>query len=392
MKIAFVVHIAYPEFIGGREHHIHHLACALSETDEVTVFAGSKKRSVERCRIDGYTLVRIPTISIKVSKNPLQIYRIAPKLYSVFKKEKFDLVHAFEYGSYSTNIAYMYSKRHNIPLVLTVYGYQFRNPFLKLSKRLYDFFFGKSLFKKAEKIFYTSDVQRQEIFKIVRDENINDKVILQENCIPTRDYENVIIKEELLEKYNLGNEIKLLTVGRILPRKGIKYLVFALDRVIRQYHFKDIKLIIVGPDCGELKNIKNTIKRLRLENNVLIVGPVPYHQVKDFLAVSDIFVLPSLYEGLPLALLEAMASGKAVIFSGLPCAQKIIINEKDGILINPADVDSLTNAILRLSKDSRLREYLGLNAKRKVAEFDSQIEARKTRSIYEEIVNYATKE
>lgn len=386
MKIAFVVHTAYPEFIGGREHHIHYLASAISKTDEVIIISGGKAKNEQRRILDGYVLVTLPTISIKVSNNPLQIYRIVPKLFSMLKKEKPDLIHAFEYGSYTTYVAYLYSQKHNIPFALTVYGYQFRNPLLKFLKFFYGRLIEKQMFNRAKRIFCPSDTQYKEILKIAQTTNMNGKVIFQENCIKIDNFKDVFIKEELLKQYNLNDEVKLITIARILPRKGIKYLIFALNKVIRQYNFKNVKLLIIGPDCGELKNIKNIIKKLKLDNNVIIVGPIPYHRVKDFLGICDIFVLPSLYEGLPLALLEAMAAGKAVIFSDLPYARKIIINGENGLLIKPGDIDSLAKAIVNLSYDKKLRDHLGFNAKIRVRNFDSLTEAKRVRETYKKIL------
>ena len=387
MKIAFVVHTAYPEFIGGREHHVHNLASALSKTDNVVVIAGGKSKTIQRKVLNGYGLITLPMVSIKVSHNPLQIYRIVRKLFPTLKQERPQLIHAFEYGSYSTDIAYLYSKKYNIPLVLTVYGYQFRNPLLKFLKRFYDYYVGRPLFNKADKIFCPSDVQRKEILKVTK-EDTNEKIVFQENCIQIDNYKDIIIKKDLLKRYSLNDEVKLLTVARILPRKGIKYLILALDKVIREYKFENIKLIIVGPDCGELNNIRDIIKKLKLENNVIIAGAVPYKRVKDFLGICDIFVLPSLYEGSPLALLEAMAAGRTVIFTDLSCARKIIIDRKNGLLVKPADIDSLAKAIWRLSNDRRLRESLGLNAKGKIKDFDSHIEAQRVRETYEEILEF----
>ncbi len=392
MKIAFVVHTAYPEFIGGREHHVHHLANALSANDEVTVFAGGNTKITERCKVDNYTLVRLPMISLKVSRNPLQIYRIIPQLLPILKQERFELVHAFEYGSYSTHIAHIYSKNYGIPFVLTVYGYQLRNPLLRIFKKLYDCFFGRSLLISAKKIFCVSDVQAQEILRIAGAESIKEKVVIQENCISINDYKGVIVKDNWLSKYDLNGKIKLLTIGRLLPRKGILNLVYAFDRVISQYHSEDVKLMIVGPDGGDLKNINNLIKKLKLENSIIIEGAVPYDKVRNFLALSDIFVLPSLYEGLPLSLLEAMALGRAVIFTDLPCAKRVITHGKDGLLVKPGDIDSLVRAILRLSKDKEFREYLGFNAKQTVKRFDSFIEAQKVRKTYEEVVALSAKQ
>ncbi len=166
MKIAMVVHTSYPEFVGGREHHVHYLASAIAGNNEVLVISGSRNISkVEKVRIGNYNRITIPMVSVKVSNNPLQIYRFTPGLFSLLKKEKPDLIHAFEYGSYTTDISYLYCLRFNVPLFLTVYGYQFRNPFLKFSKILYDYSLGKALVRKADKIFYPSDAQYKEILR-----------------------------------------------------------------------------------------------------------------------------------------------------------------------------------------------------------------------------------
>lgn len=386
MKIAFVVHTAYPEFIGGREHHVHNLASSLSGTDEIVVFAGSAKNHIERHKIDGYTLVQVPTIPIKISQNPLQIYRLIPSLYPLLRKEKFDLIHAFEYGSFSTDIAYLFSKNSDTPFVLTFYGYKIKNFFPKFIKKFYDLFIGSLLFRDIDRIFCPSHSQRQEILEIARNKNIVGKIIIQANCIPIADYEQIAIPEEFIKKYNFGSGIKLITICRILPRKGIKYLIFALERVVKVLKLENINLIILGPDCGELKNIKSLIIKLGLERNVTTVGPIPLQNIKYFLGISDIFVLPSLYEGLPLALLEAMAAGKAVIFTKLSCSEGFIADGEDGLLVKPEDSESLAEAIFKLATDNRLREIMGKNARNKVKRLDSCIETERLRKIYEEIL------
>lgn len=88
MKIAFTVHTSYPDFIGGREHHVHHLAYALAKDYEVVVISGGSSKKVQRQRINGYSLIMLPMISLKVSSNPLQIYRVVPKFFSCLQGEK----------------------------------------------------------------------------------------------------------------------------------------------------------------------------------------------------------------------------------------------------------------------------------------------------------------
>ncbi|MFH1397119.1 MAG: glycosyltransferase family 4 protein [Candidatus Omnitrophota bacterium] len=385
MKIAMVVHTSYPEFVGGREHHVHYLASAISGNCEVAVMSGGRNISKEsRVKIGNYSRITIPMISVKVSNNPLQIYRFTPDLFSLLTKEKPDLIHAFEYGSYTTDTAYSYCSRFNIPLVLTVYGYQFKSPIFKFLKVIYDHSLGKRLLKRADKIYYPSDSQRKEILRI--DKIAVNKISRQNSCIDVKQFQDIAIDNELLVRYGLRGKFTLLTLARILPRKGIKFLILALGILIKEYKIENLKLLIVGPDCGELTNIKKMISKMDLAESVVITGTVAYDQVKSYLGVCDVFILPSLYEGLPLALIEAMAAGKAVIFSDLPCARDVIKDQENGLLVKPADSASLAEAILKLYKDRDLRDSLGRNAANKAQSFDYGPESRLIQQQYQDIL------
>lgn len=381
-----VVHTSYPEFVGGREHHVHYLASAVSRDCEVVVISGGRNiRKENKIKVGNYTRITLPMISFKVSDNPLQIYRFTPGLFSLLKKEKPDLIHAFEYGSYTTDISYFYCLRSNIPLILTVYGYQFRNPFLKLSKVLYDHSLGKALIKMADKIFYPSDLQYKEILRI--DKNSVYKIFRQKSSIDIKQYQNIAADRSLSGKYDLSNKFTILTVARILPRKGLKFLILALDILIRECGIKNIKLLIVGPDCGESANLKRMVAKMSLSSGVDFIGEIPYDQVKGYLGICDIFVLPSLYEGLPLALIEAMAAGKAVIFSDLPSACGVITDQENGLLVRPADSLALAKAILKLYQDRDLLDYLGRNAADKAGSFDFSLESRSIQQNYMEAID-----
>jgi glycosyltransferase involved in cell wall biosynthesis len=385
MKIAIVVHTSYPEFVGGREHHVHYLASALAGNNEVSVISGARNLSQERrTRIGNYIRIAIPMISVKVSSNPLQIYRFTPGLSSLLIREKPDLIHAFEYGSYTTDVSYFYCLRYNIPLFLTVYGYQFKNPIFKSFKIIYDHFLGKRLLKKADKIYYPSGAQRDEILRI--DKTVADKIVHQNSCIDVKQFQGLAVNNELLDRHGLRGKFTLLTLARILPRKGIKFLIMAVDILVREYKIEDLKLLIVGPDCGELTNIKKMVSRMNLGASVVITGRVVYDQAKDYLGACDVFILPSLYEGLPLALLEAMAAGKAVIFSDLPCSREVIKDQIDGLLVRPGDSAVLAGAILRLYKDRDFKDRLGRNAAIKAQSFDCGAESKLIQEQYLDVL------
>ena len=126
MHILLSAHTVYPHFIGGRERHVHGLARGLARRHRVTVLGGASPGNHGQRKIHGYTLVTLPMISVKASSVPLQIYRIIPGFTRALRRLDPDLVHAFEYGSFTTDLAAVYCAREGIPLLLTVYGYQFQ--------------------------------------------------------------------------------------------------------------------------------------------------------------------------------------------------------------------------------------------------------------------------
>lgn len=390
MKIAFVVHTAYPDFIGGREHHVHNLARALALCGHsVVVVAGGKVEERTESPISGYRLVRFPMLSITVSRNPLQIYRIIPGLLKELRAIDPDVLHAFEYGSFSTDITYVYSILHKKPFVLTVYGYRFNNLFLRFAKFVYDHSIGRAIFKRSKRIVCPSQAQLDELKSMSffsAHAWLYPKTIMQGNCIMCSEFQNLCADKKKRERFAHHDELIILTVARLLPRKGMAYMIEAIRILKETYFVNNVKLLIVGPNCGDLDNICMLIERKDVQDIVTMVGDVPFSAVGGYLSMCDIFVLPSLYEGLPLALLEAMAAGKPVVFTKLPCAEKAIIHGENGILVEPANADSLAHGLALIVRDPQLRIRLGRRAAESVMMFDSAHEAKRMCHVYEQIL------
>jgi len=381
MKIAFVTHTAYPEFIGGREQHVHFFAKACSELkkDDIVVFTSGNARKVTRQRIDDtYWLVEIPNIPITVSKNPLQIYRIVPQLYNLFKKEKPDILHLFEYGSYTTTVAAFYAIRRNLPFILTVYGYQLTNPILRLCKKIYDFVIGKYLLRKSRAIICVSKQQYHEML-FIGGKNIKEKIFIKANNIPLGYYKDSKLQkldDDFYQDFPFLKEkgIKLLTVARMLPRKGIDILIKALYIIVHKHKMRDVKLILAGPDCGEYRNIETMVHNLGLAYNVHLLGVISHTNIMKLFRAVDIIVSPSLYEGVPLVLLEAMFFGKLIIASALPGVKDVIKDGETGVLVEPGDIHSLAQAIITFSLDSIARNRIGKQAREATHSYDSSRE------------------
>jgi len=142
-------------------------------------------------------------------------------------------------------------------------------------------------------------------------------------------------------------------VGRLSREKGHRYLFSAIQAM------DDVILLVVGNGPLEAK-LRRLAENLHIREKVVFVGFKP--DVSDYLAATDIFVLPSLTEGLPLALLEAMAAGKPVVASDVGGIPTVIGDKKEGLLVRPKDPVALKEAITVLINDKDLAKRLTANA------------------------------
>jgi len=145
---------------------------------------------------------------------------------------------------------------------------------------------------------------------------------------------------------------RLITIATLTRIKGIETLLKALQDIT------DAELVVVG-DGPERENLEKLASDLKLENRVRFVGQVPHDQIWKHLFSSSIFVLPSLSEGLPRALLEAMACGLFVIASKVGGIPEVIKDGWNGILVSPHDPKALKDAIVRSLGDRKLVETTG---------------------------------
>lgn len=151
--------------------------------------------------------------------------------------------------------------------------------------------------------------------------------------------------------------------GRIVERKGVDVLINAFAKN-KELLLSSI-LIIVGNGPDENK-VKNLVSKLGINNNVRFIGHSS--EVAKYYHASDIFVLPSYAEGMPNALLEAMACGLPVIASRIGGVVDVVEDGKSGILFEPGDVTGLASAMVRLLKDDELRHKIGAEARKRIVE------------------------
>jgi glycosyltransferase involved in cell wall biosynthesis len=161
-----------------------------------------------------------------------------------------------------------------------------------------------------------------------------------------------------------NGEPVLLSVGRLVYQKGHEYLVHAMPRVLGRY--PHAKAVICGE--GALRpDLERQIGELGLESRVRLVGN--RNDVGKFLASADVFVLPSRWEGLPVALLEAMGAGLPVVATRVEGVEEVVEDERQGLLIPPEDAEALAAALLQLIGDPQLRKQMGEAGRTRIQSF-----------------------
>ncbi len=149
------------------------------------------------------------------------------------------------------------------------------------------------------------------------------------------------------------------TIANFYKTKGLNYLIDAAKILHADQKADDAVFVVIG-DGPEKENLKSQISNLKLEKTFLLAGRLS--DVRKYLAVFDIFVLPSVKEGFSWALLEAMAAKLPVVATNVGAAPEVIEDGKNGFLVEPREPESLAQKIKELIASERLRQELGIQA------------------------------
>lgn len=181
-----------------------------------------------------------------------------------------------------------------------------------------------------------------------------------------------------VRSFSAGLATKLLFVGTWIDHKGIYYLAEAFEKVLRV--IPEARLTIAGCQEPEEQVRKYFSKAAQ---GALEVWPfVSRAEISSLYAEHEIFVLPSLMEGMPLVLLEAMASGMPVVTTESSGMTDLVEDSQDGLLVIPGDAESLSEAIVRLCHDPELRLRLGNAAQEKMKRYTWRRAALRTEMVF----------
>jgi len=183
------------------------------------------------------------------------------------------------------------------------------------------------------------------------------QVVAIPNGVPTDRAKPRRSRADVRAELGLGDEFTILSTGRLAEQKGLEYLIHAAPLLRQDLPHARILLAGDGPLGNKLARL---VSSLGLDDTVTLLGR--RSNVGDLLAASDLIVLPSLWEGLSISLLEAMAAGRPIVTTSIGSNREVTNDGEAAVLVPPKDVASLAEAIRSLATDAPRLQELGRRA------------------------------
>lgn len=289
------------------------------------------------------------------------------KLISFLKKHRIDILHSHMYDP--NKVGALIGKMANIPVIVT--SEHGRNPWKKWRHHIIE----KHLINRSVDIrVAVSDDIRQR--RIKYDGVKPDNIIIISNGVTSPDYSK-----------NTSPVPKVIgSMGRLVKAKDYPSL-FKSVKLVNEKGY-NLKLKIAGR--GPLEDILlNLIHNLDMADVIELVG---FQKPEEFLKTIDIFAMASIWEGLPVALLEAMSYGLPIVATGVGGILEVIDEGSDGLLSNPQQPVAMAHNIVQLIENKKLRRKLGINARKKIFRFyDIEKIADRFAKLYFQLLNTKSK-
>jgi glycosyltransferase involved in cell wall biosynthesis len=253
--------------------------------------------------------------------------------------------------------------------------------YFRLTKRVLD---------GAERIFAVSNFTRNEIEKLF--DIPSERVEVVYNAIDERFLHGHATGADLdliAKRYQVTYPF-LLYAGRISPHKNVVRMIEAFSalktELEKDHAFPDLKLIIIGDDLSGNPDLRRTVVRSGVQNDVRFLGFVPIETLRIFYDAAKIFVFPSLYEGFGLPPLEAMAHGTPVVTSNVSSLPEVVGNA--AVLVNPENVFEIMRALHRVLLDQALRDRMKERGYQQAEKFSWEKSVRRIQQAYGKIAGY----
>src|SRR5437773_1863350 len=254
-------------------------------------------------------------------------------------------------------------------------------------RRFLHFQLTRRMLRRAARIFAVSKFTKSEIEKLFGIPASRIEVVY--NAIDERflrGHTNDSDRQFLAERYLVTYPF-ILYAGRISPHKNVVRIIEAFSalktELEKEDKFPDLKLIIIGDELSKHPDLRRTVIRSGVQNDVRFMGFVPIEVLRIFYDAAKTFVFPSLYEGFGLPPLEAMAHGTPVVTSNSSSLPEVVGNA--AVLVNPENVFEIMRALHRVLVDQALREKLKHRGYEQATKFPWDDSARQLLKVYEDV-------
>jgi glycosyltransferase involved in cell wall biosynthesis len=245
----------------------------------------------------------------------------------------------------------------------------------------------KRVLQGATRIFAVSNFTKGEMEKLFGIPGERIEVVY--NAIDDRflhGHASAADRELIVQRYQVTYPF-LLYAGKISPHKNVVRMIEAFSalktRLEKDGELPDLKLIIIGDDLSGNPDLRRTVVRSGVHNDVRFLGFVPIEVLRIFYDMAKIFVFPSLYEGFGLPPLEAMAHGTPVVASNVSSLPEVVGNA--AVLVNPENVFEIMRALHRVLLDRALRDRMKERSYQQAAKFSWEKSVRRMMDVYREI-------
>lgn len=305
-------------------------------------------------------------INLKI-KNKFNVL-VVPKLIKVINRIEPDIIHTHLFQArFYTTIAHFFSKKpilithkhnnvnlikHNIFIILEMISIFFNDKVIAISNAVAQSLI-KLEFVPSKKIFILHNgIDFQKFYKIADNKPISS-----------------------------SSKITIGVVCRLERQKGILYLLLAMKIILAK--FPTAKLEIVG-DGSLLEELEKFSKKIGISNSVKFFGK--FADVIPFYKRMNIFVLPSIYEGFGIVLLEAMAAGVPVVATSVDGVKEVVNDGEDGVLVRPKDPQAIADAVIKIIENDQLTERLVMTGYRRAELFDIREHVFKLHNFYNNLL------
>lgn len=349
---------------------------------DVTLMGGTvtdpkqdRRRQIEE---SGISYIFIPELIRNI--RPIKDIKALFKIYRILRKEKFDIVHT--HTSKAGLLGRLAAKLTGVPIIIhTPHGHVFFGYFGPFKTRIFIFLEKLASFISDKIVALTNREKEDYVLFKIADE---DKFVVICSGVELERFKELPSKEKQNFKKELGiqeNSLIVGTVGRLVPVKGAEFLIEAAKHIIPKY--PDTLFIFTGDDYLR-HDLEKKAYELGIRENIIFLGW--RDDVARILSIYDVFVLPSLNEGMGRALVEAMALEKPIVASNVGGIPDLVIHGKNGYLVPSKNPVNLAKHIQILLEDKGKRESMGQEGKNIAMNFSAEKMVKNITKLYEQLL------